>query len=102
MAKPEFIWGSPIEGRGSCEVGKVSRCRTELNPQFGGCIAREVHRPCFSEDCVVKVFCAAIVGRGVWCSQFIRKTPNLLFVLFCAFFTFFKAKKVKIQKVQTT
>ena len=69
MAKPEFIRGSPVKGRGSREVGKVSGCCTELVPQFGGCVAREVHRPCFSEDCVVKAFRAAVVGGGVWCSQ---------------------------------
>ena len=69
MAEPEFIQGSPIEGRGSREVGKVSGCCTELVPQFRGCVAREAHCPCFSEDYAVKAFCAAVVGRGVWCSQ---------------------------------
>jgi len=65
MAKPEFIWGSSVEGRGSHEVGKISGCCTELVPQFRGCVAREAHRPCFSKDCAVKAFHVAIVGRGV-------------------------------------
>jgi len=46
VAEPEFIWGLPTIGSGSCQCSKVCSSGAELVPERGGSVTGKSHGTC--------------------------------------------------------